>query len=62
MFLTGRVAVVEGVLIDVDDNIHLAVVLEEDSAADLMAAEGRYHYFAPDEVAPIDGGNPVPFR
>jgi hypothetical protein len=54
MFLTGRVAVVEAVLMDVDDNVHLAVVLEDDPAADLMAVEGRYLYFAPDEVAPLE--------
>ena len=58
MFLTGRVALVEAVLIDVDDNVHLAVTLEDDPAADLMAAEGRYHYFSPDEVVPVKGGRP----
>jgi len=55
MFLTGRVAVVEAVLIDVDDSACLAVSLADDPAADLHAAHGRFLYFAPDEVEPCPG-------
>lgn len=54
MFLTGRVALVEAVLMDVDGNVHLAVTLEDDPAADLLAVQGRYLYFSPDEVAPLE--------
>jgi hypothetical protein len=52
MFLAGRVAVVEAVLRDVDDNPYLAVTLADDPAADLQRSHGRFWYFAPDEVEP----------
>jgi hypothetical protein len=52
MFLAGRAAVVEAVLLDVEDNPYLAVSLAEDPAADLQAAHGRFLYFMPDEVEP----------
>jgi hypothetical protein len=60
MFLAGRAAIVEAVLLDVDDSAYLAVTLEGDPAADLQAAHGRFLYFAPDEVEPGDDayGNP----
>ncbi len=52
MFLVGRTAVVEAVLLDVDDQPYLAVTLTADPAADLHAAHGRFLYFSPDEVEP----------
>jgi hypothetical protein len=52
MFLIGRTAVVEAVLLDVDDQPYLAVTLTDDPAADLHAAHGRFLYFSPDEVEP----------
>jgi hypothetical protein len=55
MFLVGRVAVVRAVLLDVDDNRHLAVTLEDDLGSDLFAAHGRYRYFGTDEVEPLPG-------
>lgn len=60
LFLAGRTATVAAVLHDVDEGRHLAVTLDDDPSGDLMAAHGRYLYFAPDEVeplaAPVDGG------
>jgi hypothetical protein len=53
MFLAGRTALVQAVLLDVDGDQHLAVTLEDDPAADLAAAHGRFRYFAPDEVEPL---------
>jgi hypothetical protein len=53
MFLAGRIAVVEAVLRDVDDNPYLAVTLADDPAADLNREHGRFRYFAPDEVEPL---------
>ena len=50
MFLAGRAAIVEAVLMDVDDTTYLAVTLADDPAADLHAAHGRFLYFSPDEV------------
>ncbi len=52
MFLAGRAAIVEAVLLDVDDNPYLAVSLADDPDEDLRAAHGRFLYFAPDEVEP----------
>ena len=52
MFLAGRAALVEAVLVDVDDTSYLAVTLADDPAADLQSAHGRFLYFAPDEVEP----------
>jgi hypothetical protein len=56
VFLDGRTALVEAVLLDVDDACHLAVSLEDDPAADLNRWYGRYRYFSPDEVVPLAGG------
>jgi hypothetical protein len=56
MFLAGRKARVEAVLLDVDDTVYLAVTLADDEAADLQAAHGRFRYFAPDEVEPATQG------
>jgi hypothetical protein len=54
MFLRGRTARVEAVLLDVDDDRHVAVVLDDDPGADLHQWYGRYHYFAPEELTPLD--------
>ncbi|MDX8034931.1 hypothetical protein SK803_32345 [Lentzea sp. BCCO 10_0856] len=53
MFLAGRVAEVRTVLSDVDGGVHLAVTLEDDEAADLLAECGLYRYFGPEEVEPL---------
>jgi hypothetical protein len=54
MFLAGRTAVVAAVLSDVDGEQHLAVTVADDEGADLYAQHGRYRYFAPDEVEPLE--------
>jgi hypothetical protein len=59
MFLNGRDAVVEAVLIDVDDNVYVAVTLADDPAGDLLRSHGRFLYFAPDEVEPSEAGSEV---
>ncbi|RCG27322.1 hypothetical protein DQ384_26810 [Sphaerisporangium album] len=58
MFLAGRTARVEAVLLDVEGARHLAVTLEEDLGADLHRSHGRYLYFAPDEVEPVEPVGP----
>lgn len=55
MFLDGRTARVEAVLLDVDGARHLAVTLEDDPAAELNLWYGRFRYFAPEETEPLDG-------
>ncbi len=53
MFLEGRVGMVEGVFLDVENRNYVAVTLEDDPGADLYQAQGRYLYFSPDEVEPL---------
>jgi hypothetical protein len=53
LFLAGRDARVTAVLSDVDGEVHVAVVLLDDPAADLHDWYGRYLYFAPDELEPL---------
>jgi len=66
LFLTGREAIVEAILFDVDGHVHLAVTPADDPAADLHRNHGRFLYFAPDEVVPVRdapqsaGMQPVP--
>jgi hypothetical protein len=50
LFLVGQPALVEAVLHDVDGEVHLAVSLLDDPAAQFQAAHGRYRYFRPDEI------------
>ena len=61
IFLTGREALVEAVLHDVDGQVHVAVSPVSDPLADLQRNHGRFLYFAPDEIEPVPaasgGGN-----
>jgi hypothetical protein len=54
LFYDGQRARVTSVYSDVDDNTHVAVVLTDDPAADLHEWYGRFLYFAPDELQPLD--------
>jgi hypothetical protein len=53
IFFSGKTARVTSVHEDVDGNQHVAVVVDDDPAADLHEWYGRYLYFAPDEVEPL---------
>jgi hypothetical protein len=53
MFVHGQTATVEAVVRDVDDRVHLAVILDGDPDADLARWHGRFLYFAPEEVEPL---------
>jgi hypothetical protein len=54
MFLTGKTATVRVILSDVDGGTHVAVTLDDDPGADLQHAHGRYRYFSPDEIEPLE--------
>jgi len=54
MFLVGRMAEVQAVLLDVDDKPYLAVSLADDPNADISIAHGRFLYFSTDEVEPCE--------
>jgi hypothetical protein len=53
LFLAGLTAVVSRVYFDVDGGTHVAVVLEDDPAADLYGSTGRVYYFGPEELDPL---------
>ncbi|MFD5074192.1 hypothetical protein [Streptomyces sp. NPDC058371] len=54
LFLQGRSAKVEAVLHDVDGGVHLAVTVEGDPGADIRREQGRFLYFQPDEITPLE--------
>jgi len=54
LFFAEKTARVTSVHEDVDGNQHVAVVVEDDPAADLHEWYGRYLYFSPDEVEPLE--------
>jgi hypothetical protein len=62
MFFAGRTARVTAVHADVDGGTHVAVVVEDDPAADLHDWYGRYLYFSPDEIEPLDSQELYPER
>ncbi len=55
-FLAGRVAEVQGVYRDVEDVAWVAVSLEGDPASDLHSSHGRFFYFYPEEIEPLEPG------
>jgi hypothetical protein len=57
MFLVGRIAEVQAVLHDVENNPYLAVSLHGQPDEDLRIAHGRFLYFMPDEVEPHEDGD-----
>jgi hypothetical protein len=54
IFFAGKTARVTSIHEDVDGNKHVGVVVEEDPEIDMPDWYGRYLYFAPDEVEPLD--------
>ena len=59
IFVAGRTARVTSVHEDVEGNTHVGVVIDDDPAADLHDWYGRYLYFSPDEVEPLEAGQPA---
>lgn len=53
--LKGKIAVVEAIERDYDDQTHLAVVLEDDPGRDLgmLRQPGHRFFFSPDEIEPL---------
>lgn len=52
--LAGRVATIESILCDYEDNIHLAVVIDDDPGRDLgeQRFPGHRFFYTPEEVEP----------
>ena len=55
MALKGKVAVIEAIERDLENHIHLAVVLEDDPGRDLgmLRQPGHRFFFSPEEVEPL---------
>ena len=53
--LKGKIAIVEAIEQDFEDQVHLAVVLEDDPGRDLglMRQPGHRFFFSPAEVEPL---------
>lgn len=54
IFVAGRIAVVEDVLVDMENEYRIAVTLQDDPGADLHQWYQRFYYFSPDEVSPLE--------
>jgi hypothetical protein len=53
--LKGKFAIIEALERDLDDRIHIAVVLEDDPGRDLgmLRQPGHRFFFAPEEIEPL---------
>ncbi len=53
--LAGKVAIIEAIEQDFEDQVHLAVVLEDDPGRDLglLRQPGHRFFFSPEEVEPV---------
>ncbi|HEV7359542.1 MAG TPA: hypothetical protein VGN92_00440, partial [Mycobacterium sp.] len=60
IFVAGRTARVTSVHEDVEGNKHVGVVVDDDPAADLHDWYGRYLYFSPDELEPLEAEHKTP--
>ena len=59
MALAGKIAVIEAIEQDFEDNVQLAVVLDDDPGREfgMMRQPGHRFFFSPEEVEPfLDGG------
>ncbi|HEY2290590.1 MAG TPA: hydrogenase maturation protease [Thermoanaerobaculia bacterium] len=54
LFLAGREARVEGVYRDLEEECYVAVSLEVDPANDVHISHGRFFYFYPEEIEPLE--------
>jgi hypothetical protein len=55
IFLDEQPATVAGVFRDVDERMYVAVTIDADPAASLHESIGRFFYFDPAEIEPLDG-------
>jgi hypothetical protein len=56
--LKGKVAIVEAIERDLEDHLHLAVVVEDDPGRDLgmLRQPGHRFFYSPEEVEPLPNG------
>ena len=60
IFFAGRSARVTSVHADVDGQQYVGVIVEDDPDVEMPDSYGRYLYFAPDEVEPLDATVVIP--
>ncbi len=53
MLLNGRIATIEVIYTDYEDNVHIAVTMDDDPGQDLQRDLGIYRYFNSDEIEHI---------
>ena len=53
MFLNNRIATVEIIYTDYEDQVHLAVTMDDDPGQDMLRDLGIYRFFSPLEVEHI---------
>jgi hypothetical protein len=55
MAMKGKVAIIEAIELDYDNQVHLAVVLEDDPGRDfgMLRQPGHRFFFSPEEVEPL---------
>lgn len=60
--LKGKIAVIEAIERDLEDQIHVAVVLEDDPGRDLgmLRQPGHRFFFSPEELEPLAWNGEVP--
>ena len=54
IIVRGRAALVQGIYRDLEDRVHVAVVLADDPAGELHASYGRFMYYGPEELIPLE--------
>ncbi len=56
MALKGKVAIVEAIEQDYEDQVHLAVVIEDDPGREfgMLRQPGHRFFFSPEEVEPVE--------
>ena len=60
--LRGKIALIEALERDLDDQIHVAVVLEDDPGRDLglLRQPGHRFFFSPEEIEPLSADSSAP--
>lgn len=61
MALAGKVAIIEAIDQDFEDQIQLAVVLDDDPGREfgMMRQPGHRFFFSPEEVEPVEDGEQI---
>jgi hypothetical protein len=61
MALAGKIAVIEAIEQDFEDQVQLAVVLDDDPGREfgMMRQPGHRFFFSPDEIEPVLQGEPT---